>query len=139
MPHSAVSDLDLHCLPMSLLLDARLIWVKALWHHKVPLNIQNDGISKSSLESTDLIDFLILSCTKLHLLRFQTHSISKLSFPLKEFAPCITKTCLYNCDPLKPHFYTVKLGFTGVYIIFLISAQKHRFRVHVRTTSLRRF
>ena len=38
----------------------------------------------------------------------------------------ITKTCLYDIDPLKPHFYTVKLGFTGVYIIFLISAQKHR-------------
>ena len=31
---------------------------------------------------------------------------------------CITKTCLYNFDPLKPHFYIVKLGFTGVYIIF---------------------
>ena len=28
--------------------------------------------------------------------------------------------------PLKPHFYIVKLGFTGVYIVFLISAQKHR-------------
>ena len=25
--------------------------------------------------------------------------------------------------PLKPHFYIVKLGYTGVYIIFLISAQ----------------
>ena len=36
---------------------------------------------------------------------------------------CITKTCLYNSDPLKPHFYIVKLGFAGVYIIFLISAQ----------------
>ena len=32
----------------------------------------------------------------------------------------ITKTCLYNVDPLKPQFYIVKLGFTGVYIIFLI-------------------
>ena len=32
---------------------------------------------------------------------------------------CITKTCLYNFDPLKPHFYIVKLGSTGVYIIFL--------------------
>ena len=31
----------------------------------------------------------------------------------------ITKTCLYNFDPLKPHFYIVKLGFTGVYIIFI--------------------
>ena len=33
------------------------------------------------------------------------------------------KTYLYNFDPLKPHFYMVKRGFTGAYIIFLISAQ----------------
>ena len=31
----------------------------------------------------------------------------------------IAKTCLYNFDPLKPHFYIVKLGLTRVYIIFL--------------------
>ena len=31
----------------------------------------------------------------------------------------ITKTYLCNFDPLKPHFNIVKLGFTGVYIIFL--------------------
>ena len=45
-----------------------------------------------------------------------------------QFVPTkyITKTYLYNFDPLKPHFYIVKLGFTGVYIIFLISAQKHK-------------
>ena len=35
----------------------------------------------------------------------------------------ITKTYLYNFDTLKPHFYIVKLGFTGAYIIFLIFAQ----------------
>ena len=35
---------------------------------------------------------------------------------------CITKTCLYNFVPLKPHLYIVKLGFTGVYLIVLISA-----------------
>ena len=34
-----------------------------------------------------------------------------------------TKTYLYNFDPLKLHFYIVKLGFTWVYIIFLTSAQ----------------
>ena len=34
-------------------------------------------------------------------------------------------------DPLKPHFCTVKLGFTAVYIIFHISAQKHRLLVLV--------
>ena len=51
----------------------------------------------------------------------------------------ITKTYLYNDDPLKPHFFIVKLGFTGVYIILLISAQKHRLWVLVRTASPRRF
>ena len=28
-------------------------------------------------------------------------------------------TCLYVLYPLTPHFYIVKLGFTGVYIIFV--------------------
>ena len=42
--------------------------------------------------------------------------------------PSITKICLCNVDPLKPHLYIVKLGFAGEYIIFLISAQKHRLR-----------
>ena len=56
-----------------------------------------------------------------------------------QFQYYITKTRLYNFDPLKPHFYIVKLGFTGVYIMFLISAQKHRLWVLVRTASPRRF
>ena len=42
---------------------------------------------------------------------------------LKGKTDYITETCLYDFDPLKPHFYIVKLGFTGVYIIFLIPAQ----------------
>ena len=42
---------------------------------------------------------------------------------LNDFSIIITKTYLYNFDPLEPHFYIVKLGFTGVYVIFLISAQ----------------
>ena len=50
----------------------------------------------------------------------------------------ITRTCLYNSGPLKPHFYIVKLGLTGVFIIFLISAQKCRLWVLVRTASPRR-
>ena len=32
----------------------------------------------------------------------------------------IMKTRLYNFDPLKPHFYIVKLGFTGVYIFLFL-------------------
>ena len=35
----------------------------------------------------------------------------------------ITETPLYSFDPLKPHFYTEKMGFTGVYSNFLISAK----------------
>ena len=31
----------------------------------------------------------------------------------------IMKTSPCNVHPLTPHFYIVKLGFTGVYIIFL--------------------
>ena len=51
----------------------------------------------------------------------------------------ITKTRLYNFDPLKPHFYIIKLGFTGVYIIFLILLNEHRLWVLVWTASPRRF
>ena len=36
----------------------------------------------------------------------------------------ITNICLYNFDPLKHHFYVVKLGFARVDIIFLIFARK---------------
>ena len=42
---------------------------------------------------------------------------------LLNFRSTITKTRLYIFDLNKPHFYIVKLGFTGVYIIFLIFAQ----------------
>ena len=40
------------------------------------------------------------------------------------------KTSPCNEDPLTPHFYIVKLGFTGVYF-FLIFAPKHRLWVLV--------
>ena len=48
--------------------------------------------------------------------------IEKTSLNYHHLLP-ITKTCLYNFNPLKPHFYIGKLGFIGVYIISLISAQ----------------
>ena len=35
------------------------------------------------------------------------------------------KTCLYNFGPLKHHCYTVKVGFTGVYIIFFFFLLKN--------------
>ena len=36
-----------------------------------------------------------------------------------------TKTYLYDFDPFKPHFYIVKVGFTGVYIIFFLFLLKN--------------
>ena len=56
--------------------------------------------------------------------------------PFLEFTLTIMQTSPCNEYPLTPHFYIVKLGFTGVYIFFLIFALKHRSLVHVRTASL---
>ena len=50
----------------------------------------------------------------------------------------IMLTCPCNVDPLTPHFYIVKLGFTGGIHYFLIFVLKHRLWVLVRTASLRR-
>ena len=41
--------------------------------------------------------------------------------------------------PLNPHFYRMKMEFTGVYINLLISAQKYRLWVLIRTASLWQF
>ena len=54
-----------------------------------------------------------------NVIAFPTRLLVRLRFPPED---SITKACLYNFDPLKPHFYIVNLGFTRVYIIFLISA-----------------
>ena len=45
----------------------------------------------------------------------------------------ITRPC--NVYPLTHHFYIAKLGFTGVFVIFLIFALKHRLWELVRTSS----
>ena len=58
---------------------------------------------------------------------------------LKVFFKFIRITCPCDLYPLTPHFYIVKLGFTGVYIFFLIFALKHRLWVLVSTASMRRF
>ena len=54
-----------------------------------------------------------------------------------ELVIMITSPC--NEDPLTPHFYIAKLGFTGVFIFFVFFALKHILWVLVRAASLRRF
>ena len=51
------------------------------------------------------------------------------------FSTFISKTYLYNFDPLKPHFKFVKMAFTGVNIIFSYFCSKHILWVLVRTAS----
>ena len=48
---------------------------------------------------------------------------------------CITKTFLYNFDPLKPHFYIVKTGvYSGIHVhYFSYFCSKHRLWVFIRT------
>ena len=74
---------------------------------------------KFSCTFTEVERQYILHCAALLLNSYILHCIRN-SFA----SVLIKKTCLYNFDPLKPHFYIVKLGFTGVYIIFLISAKR---------------
>ena len=50
----------------------------------------------------------------------------------------IMKTCFVILTP-QTHFYIGKMGFAGVYIIFLISAIKHGLWVPVRTALMRQF
>ena len=67
-----------------------------------------------------------MTCSKTKVSRLTFLFCCFISVLLKSIAALkfhITKTRLYNFDPIKPHFYIVKLGFTGVNFTFLISAQ----------------
>ena len=65
---------------------------------------------------------LVLRQLVFHILSIRKHM--RLLKPRSAFTRSyIRKTYLYNIDPLKSHLYIVELGFTGVCIIFLVSAQ----------------
>ena len=106
------------CLPEALLLKALLMsWNILQWHFKwVP---QHVFVEKQEQEPTEgcncWLHVSIIKELKIH---------KKNDEVIGPWYVSITKTYLYNFDLLKPHFYVVKLGFTGVYTTFLISAQK---------------
>ena len=94
------------------------------------MNIQAQGPNQSCAlwSGTSLFKTLLKSKNKnIVLITLWNHVkvlIRRISLKYIQRIPhFITKTCLYNFDPLKPHFYIVKLGFTGVHIIFLIFVQ----------------
>ena len=82
--------------------------------------------------------YLFYFCVKTYLVELSVQSDPNGDYTSRKHA-YIQYIYICNFDPLKPHFYIVKPGFTGVYIIFLISDQIHRLLVLVRTASARRF
>ena len=100
------------------------------------LNVVNQ-IFFSSILQTWYVELRISRSISESPLEFEITRVDCTIYVLAVMVPNITNT--YNVDPLQPHFYIAKLGFTGVYINFLISAQKHRLWVLVRTASPRRF
>ena len=81
------------------------------------MDLQSDadpGISNSNPSST-LFDQGSLSKYSSYYDTLITHQ-----FNCNPVIIIITKTCLHNFNLQKSHFYIVKLGFTGVYIIFFL-------------------
>ena len=94
------TDLDLHCLPLSMWtftnnLDL-VIWLAENWKWVWHVNLFSMARVK-----------------------YLSHSIRKRTFG--DVHTVVTKTCLYNFDALKPHFYipVVKQGFQGFALFFL--------------------
>ena len=93
--HIIQSDLGLHC----------------------PFTESMDTVEYIDSESSDQTADMLLTIYKCQLWTKKIFWSCFFNYNLDVFL-IITKTYLYNFDPLKPHFYIVKLGFTGVYIIF---------------------
>ena len=97
---------------------------------RLPGNLSTPKRIKHSLEQKYSCKVCFKSYKTSHSLQLHMDTHNKTRFKCdacgKDYSvhiTLITNTCLYNFDPLKPHCYIVKLGFTGVYIIFHISAQ----------------
>ena len=98
-----------------------------IWH----LTACKISVSLSFLKWNEFLSYLWISVANINSeIRWKSFHFSsssktrdELTFYRLSDATFITKIRLYSFDPHKPHFYIVKLGFTGVYIIFLIFAQ----------------
>ena len=106
------------------------IFLRAEFNVSINIDMKNDRKYLFSYLLLILTELFAHQLEKSHRFFLSVHDsmpVSTIEICLQFCSPkYITKTYLYNFDPLKPHFYIVKLGFTGVYISFLISAQKHR-------------
>ena len=131
-----------------------LILVESSFSSKDTRLVQTSMSSNSTSSAGRLLSKIIyirtalqkhLSSSSILLKTYPRHSTSEgQQYQLDSLDPVLrnhlsSRTSLYNFDPLKPHFCIVKLGFAGVYTIFLISAQKDRLWVLVRTAWTKRF
>ena len=90
--------------------------VRFIFLHSANLIFRGTYISKYFREALGFRD----NESRLYVQTFAGCLVPTVQKANRTISETITKTRLYSFDPLKPHFYIVKLGFTGVYIIFLI-------------------
>ena len=104
---------------------------RSLMESKFIIECTNVQAQKQSSWSSYWYTFgrLSLHCVRMRWIPFTFWHVypakAQISLWISTVWPNITKTRLYNSDFLKSHFYIVKLGFTGVYIIFSYVPKKH--------------
>ena len=129
--HYEPSHLDLHCLHRYWFWSAGLKWFNTSFQgldngsRKI---VDNTAVYEKKLQQMSRKRYCTI--TEHSLLYFRYISESRFLLYTEEVNlqtfVFITKTCLYNFDSLKPHFYIVKLGFTGgktLFFIFLLKTQ----------------
>ena len=98
--------------------------VLKLWHYPLWINISNNSFKLKVQKKFGKATITYRCLPSIRRGEANKQEYIQIEHTVKGNAASITKTCLYNVDPLKPHFYIVKVRFTGVYIIFLISARR---------------
>ena len=84
---------------------------RIMWCEYAPLAVLSLSLSLSVCLSVSLSLYMYIKAHNEYVL---CHTSCRTMFDN------ITKTCLYNVDPLIPHFYLVNLRFTGVYIFLFL-------------------
>ena len=101
----------------------KLLWACAEPHKSLCLKLIHSALSNDSVKRWPWLAFAFRICPPKNiffLFRSKLYSLWLQVLVGWTYMLDITKTRIYNFDLLKPYFYIVKLGFTGVYIIFLI-------------------
>ena len=113
------SDAFIHCWYVPLLLSTHC--VSGVVHICLPY--MSSATHVCSFNSNALTYWWLYHCTSVYrrkvTLFLYAHRMWAVLLTTAYVIYLITKTCLYKVDPIKPHFYIVKLGFTGDTLFFL--------------------